>query len=74
MIKATIRGFFYFLHLQKRRMGILKRFFSKEKLDKGLEPTKQSLVDKIGKARSTPPLSIPPKPRRKLPTLAYTKE
>ena len=50
MIKATIRGFFYFLHLQKRRMGIFKRFFSKEKLDKGLEPTKQSLVDKIGKA------------------------
>ena len=31
-------------------MGIFKRFFSKEKLDKGLEPTKQSLVDKIGKA------------------------
>ena len=50
MIKATIRGFFYFLHLQKRRMGILKRFFSKDKLDKGLEPTKQSLIDKIGKA------------------------
>lgn len=50
MIKATIRGFFYFLHLQKRRMGIFKRFFSKEKLDKGLEPTKQSLVDKIRKA------------------------
>ena len=50
MIKATIRGFFYFLHLQKRRMGIFKRFFSKKKLDKGLEPTKQSLVDKIGKA------------------------
>ena len=50
MIKATIRGFFYFLHLQKRRMGIFKRFFSKEKLDKGLEPTKQSLVNKIGKA------------------------
>ena len=50
MIKATIRGFFYFLHLQKRRMGILKRFFSKEKLDKGLKPTKQSLIDKIGKA------------------------
>ena len=50
MIKATIRGFFYFLHLQKRRMGIFKRFFSKEKLNKGLEPTKQSLIDKIGKA------------------------
>ena len=50
MIKATIRGFFYFLHLQKRRMGIFKRFFSKEKLEKGLEPTKQSLIDKIGKA------------------------
>lgn len=50
MIKATIRGFFYFLHLQKRRMGIFKRFFSKEKLYKGLEPTKQSLIDKIGKA------------------------
>jgi fused signal recognition particle receptor len=50
MIKATIRGFFYLLHLQKRRMEIFKRFFSKEKLDKGLEPTKQSLVDKIGKA------------------------
>lgn len=50
MIKATIRGFFYFLHLQKRRMGIFKRFFSKDKLDKGLEPTKQSLIDKIGKA------------------------
>ena len=50
MIKATIRGFFYFLHLQKRRMGIFKRFFSKEKLDKGLEPTKQSLIGKIGKA------------------------
>jgi fused signal recognition particle receptor len=50
MIKATIRGFFYFLHLQKRRMGIFKRFFSNEKLDKGLEPTKQSLIDKIGKA------------------------
>ena len=50
MIKATIRGFFYFLHLQKRIMGIFKRFFSKEKLDKGLEPTKQSLIDKIGKA------------------------
>ena len=50
MIKATIRGFFYFLHLQKIRMGIFKRFFSKEKLDKGLEPTKQSLIDKIGKA------------------------
>jgi fused signal recognition particle receptor len=31
-------------------MEIFKRFFSKEKLDKGLEPTKQSLVDKIGKA------------------------
>ena len=31
-------------------MGIFKRFFSKEKLDKGLEPTKQSLIDKIGKA------------------------
>ena len=50
MIKATIRGFFYFLHLQKRRMGIFKRFFSKEKLDKGLQPTKQSLIGKIGKA------------------------
>ena len=50
MIKATICGFFYFLHLQKRRMGILKRFFSKEKLDKGLKSTKQSLIDKIGKA------------------------
>jgi fused signal recognition particle receptor len=50
MIKATFRGFFYLLHLQKRRMGIFKRFFSKEKLDKGLEPTKQSLIDKIGKA------------------------
>ena len=50
MIKATIRGFFYFLHLQKRRMGIFKRFFSKEKLDKGLVPTKQSLINKIGKA------------------------
>lgn len=50
MIKATIRGFFYFLHLQKRRMGIFKRVFSKEKLDKGLEPTKQSLIEKIGKA------------------------
>jgi fused signal recognition particle receptor len=50
MIKATFRGFFYFLHLQKRRMGIFKRFFSKEKLDKGLEPTKQSLIEKIGKA------------------------
>jgi fused signal recognition particle receptor len=50
MIKATFRGFFYFLHLQKRRMGIFKRVFSKEKLDKGLEPTKQSLIDKIGKA------------------------
>ena len=35
MIKATIRGFFYFLHLQKRRMGIFKRFFSKEKLEQG---------------------------------------
>jgi fused signal recognition particle receptor len=31
-------------------MGIFKRFFSKEKLDKGLEPSKQSLIDKIGKA------------------------
>jgi len=31
-------------------MGIFKRFFSKEKLDKGLEPTKQSLINKIGKA------------------------
>ena len=31
-------------------MGIFKRFFSKEKLDKGLEPTKQSLIGKIGKA------------------------
>ena len=31
-------------------MGIFKRFFSKEKLNKGLEPTKQSLIDKIGKA------------------------
>jgi fused signal recognition particle receptor len=50
MLKATIRGFFYFLHLQKRRMGIFKRFFSKEKLDKGLEQTKQSLIGKIGKA------------------------
>ena len=50
MIKATIRGFFYFLHLQKRRMGIFKRFFSKEKLDKGLQTTKQSLIGKIGKA------------------------
>jgi fused signal recognition particle receptor len=50
MRKATIRGFFYFLHLQKRRMGIFKRFFSKDKLDKGLESTKQSLIDKIGKA------------------------
>ena len=50
MIKATIRGFFYFLHLQKRRMGIFKRFFSKKKLDKGLQPTKQSLIGKIGKA------------------------
>jgi fused signal recognition particle receptor len=50
MIKATFRGFFYFLHLQKRRMGIFKRVFSKEKLDKGLEPTKQSLIEKIGKA------------------------
>ena len=50
MIKATIRGFFYFLHLQKRRMGIFQRFFSKEKLDTGLEPTKQSLIGKIGKA------------------------
>ena len=50
MIKATIRGFFYFLHLQKRSMGIFKRFFSKEKLDKGLKSTKQSLIDKIGKA------------------------
>jgi fused signal recognition particle receptor len=50
MIKATFCGFFYFLHLQKRRMGIFKRVFSKEKLDKGLEPTKQSLIEKIGKA------------------------
>ena len=31
-------------------MGIFKRFFSKDKLDKGLESTKQSLIDKIGKA------------------------
>jgi len=31
-------------------MGIFKRFFSKDKLEKGLEPTKQSLIDKIGKA------------------------
>ena len=31
-------------------MGIFKRFFSKEKLDKGLEPSKQSILDKIGKA------------------------
>ena len=31
-------------------MGIFKRFFSIEKLDKGLEPPKQSLIDKIGKA------------------------
>ena len=31
-------------------MGIFKRFFSKEKLNKGLEPTKQSFIDKIGKA------------------------
>ena len=31
-------------------MGIFKRFFSKEKLDKGLQPTKQSLISKIGKA------------------------
>ena len=31
-------------------MGIFKRFFSKEKLDKGLQPTKQSLIGKIGKA------------------------
>ena len=31
-------------------MGIFKRFFSKEKLDKGLEPSKKSLIDKIGKA------------------------
>jgi fused signal recognition particle receptor len=31
-------------------MGIFNRFFSKEKLDKGLEPSKQSLIDKIGKA------------------------
>ena len=30
-------------------MGIFNRFFSKEKLDKGLEPTKQSLINKIGK-------------------------
>lgn len=30
-------------------MGIFKRFFSKEKLDKGLETTKQSFIDKIGK-------------------------
>ena len=31
-------------------MGIFKRFFSKEKLDKGLEPTKKSILNKIGKA------------------------
>ena len=31
-------------------MGIFKRFFFKEKLDKGLEPSKQSILDKIGKA------------------------
>ena len=47
---ATLCGFFYFLHLQKTGMGIFKRFFSKEKLDKGLEPSKQSILDKIGKA------------------------
>lgn len=31
-------------------MGILYRFFSKKKLDKGLEPSKKSLFEKIGKA------------------------
>ena len=31
-------------------MGILHRFFSKKKLDKGLEPSKKSLFEKIGKA------------------------
>ena len=30
-------------------MGIFKRFFSKEKLDKGLEPSKKSILNKIGK-------------------------
>ena len=31
-------------------MGIFKRFFSKEKLDKGLEPSKKSILNKIAKA------------------------
>ncbi|MEC8239318.1 MAG: signal recognition particle receptor subunit alpha, partial [Bacteroidota bacterium] len=31
-------------------MGIFKRFFSKDKLDKGLEPSKKSILHKIGKA------------------------
>jgi len=31
-------------------MGILHRFFSKKKLDKGLEPSKKSLFEKIGMA------------------------
>lgn len=43
-------AFFIYYIYKKSGMGIFKRFFSKEKLDKGLEPSKKSLIDKIGKA------------------------
>jgi fused signal recognition particle receptor len=43
-------AFFISYIYKKSGMGIFKRFFSKEKLDKGLEPSKKSLIDKIGKA------------------------
>jgi len=42
--------FLFHTFTKNKGMGLLKSFFSKKKLDKGLEPTKTSLLDKIGKA------------------------
>ena len=49
MIKATIRGFFISYIYKKEEWGFLSGFFQK-KIRQGLEPTKQSLIGKIGKA------------------------
>ena len=40
---------FLFLTFTKKKNGDFQAVFFKEKLDKGLEPTKQSLIAKLGK-------------------------
>ena len=43
-------AFFISYIYKKQKWEFLNVFFSKEKLDKGLEPSKQSILNKIGKA------------------------